>query len=152
MIKFWRTTDEYGCFSNFSRHPIEADGKWYSTTEHYYQSKKATTPEDAEKVRMASTAKFSKQIAQKIPLRADWENVKQQVMFETLMMKVEQYPEIKDKLLATGDAQIIEDSPFDYIWGCGADGSGQNLLGKLWMQVRMIVRAQSPPAGESKTV
>ncbi len=146
MVKFWRTTDEYGCFSNFSRHPIDAEGKWWPTAEHYYQAKKAINPEDAEKVRMASTPKFAKQIAHNIPIRPDWEEVKCQVMLDAITMKVEQYPEIKAKLLATGDEQIIEDSPFDYIWGCGADGSGKNLLGNLWMQARAALKA----AGEQK--
>jgi len=43
-------------------------------------------------------------------------------------------------LLSTGDEQIIENSPIDYYWGCGADGSGKNMLGQVLMEIREILR------------
>lgn len=39
-------------------------------------------------------------------------------------------------MLATGDEDIVENAPSDYYWGCGADGSGKNMLGKILMEVR----------------
>ena len=39
-------------------------------------------------------------------------------------------------LLSTGERKLIEDSPVDYYWGCGEDGSGVNMLGKLLMELR----------------
>jgi len=39
-------------------------------------------------------------------------------------------------LLDTRPAYLIENSPSDKYWGCGRDGSGQNKLGVLLMQVR----------------
>lgn len=135
-IKFWRTTGKYGCFSNFSKHAIEKDGKTYQTTEHYYQAMKATTEEDHEMVRMADGPKNSKNIARKIPLREDWESIKFDVMKDALRLKCEQHKSIKDKLLGTGTKELAEDSPYDAIWGLGPDGKGKNLLGKAWMEVR----------------
>ena len=35
----------------------------------------------------------------------------------------------------------VENSPIDYYWGCGADGSGENRLGAILMEVRQIWRA-----------
>ena len=47
-IKFYSTSEEtYGCFSNFSRHPVQIDGTTWPTTEHYYQAMKF--PNDAER-------------------------------------------------------------------------------------------------------
>jgi len=43
-------------------------------------------------------------------------------------------------LLSTGDAEIVENSPIDYYWGCGANGSGKNRLGIILMEVRDILR------------
>jgi len=40
-IYFYKTNEEYGYMSNFSRHAITIDNKTYMTTEHYFQSKKA---------------------------------------------------------------------------------------------------------------
>jgi ribA/ribD-fused uncharacterized protein len=42
--------------------------------------------------------------------------------------------------LSTGDEEIVEDSPIDSYWGCGADGKGQNNLGKILMEVRSRLR------------
>jgi len=40
VIRFYSTTGEYGCFSNFSRHSIFLKGKRWPTTEHYFQGAK----------------------------------------------------------------------------------------------------------------
>ncbi|MBX9941745.1 MAG: hypothetical protein K2Y32_20940 [Candidatus Obscuribacterales bacterium] len=40
VINFYSTKDQYGGFSNFSRHPFELDGKQWLTTEHYFQAQK----------------------------------------------------------------------------------------------------------------
>jgi ribA/ribD-fused uncharacterized protein len=45
-------------------------------------------------------------------------------------------------LLSTGNQLIVENSPVDYYWGCGADGSGKNMLGKILMEVREILRKE----------
>lgn len=55
---------------------------------------------------------------------------------EILRAKLAQHPEAQDALCDSGHEDIVEDSPTDYFWGEGADGSGQNMLGKLWMKVR----------------
>ena len=136
MIKFWRTRDEHGFLSNFSKHPVTIDGKRWPTTEHYYQAMKFTDELHQEQVRKAAGAKQSKTLAHSLPLREDWENVKYDVMLDALRAKASQYEFIRDALIESGDEELAEDSPYDYIWGLGKDGSGQNLLGKAWMQVR----------------
>ena len=40
VINFYRTGDEYGCFSNFAAYPIDLKGKVWPTTEHYFQAQK----------------------------------------------------------------------------------------------------------------
>lgn len=140
-IKFWRTTDKYGCFSNFSKHPITVDGKRYATTEHYYQSQKTLDVEIQEQIRTASSARKAKDLARQAPLRPEWDAIKFSVMLDALRAKVQQYEFIREKLLETGDSLLVENSPTDAIWGCGADGKGTNLLGKAWMQVREELRA-----------
>jgi N-glycosidase YbiA len=46
-------------------------------------------------------------------------------------------------LLATGEAEIIEDSTVDSFWGCGVDRSGCNHLGQIIMQVRQEIRQET---------
>ena len=48
VINFYRVSDEYGCFSNFSPHPIDLDGKRWPTAEHYFQAQKFENPEHQE--------------------------------------------------------------------------------------------------------
>ena len=48
---------------------------------------------------------------------------------------------LRDVLLGTGDEEIVEDSPTDGYWGCGADGKGRNRLGEILMEVRATLRA-----------
>ena len=136
MIKFWRTTDKYGPFSNFARFGLVVDDKHWPTTEHYYQAQKTEDPELQEQIRKASSARKAKQMAQNVPLRSDWEDIKFAVMLGALRAKFSQSTSLKKFLLETNDEVIVEDSPYDYVWGCGADGSGQNLLGKALMEIR----------------
>jgi ribA/ribD-fused uncharacterized protein len=140
MITFWRTRDEYGFLSNFSKHPVVIDGKRYETTEHYYQAMKATNDDDHEAVRTAKGPKKSKETAYAIALRPDWEDVKYDVMKTALRHKAEQYEFIKQRLIDSGEEELAEDSPKDWIWGLGADGTGQNLLGKAWMEIRQEIQ------------
>lgn len=47
----------------------------------------------------------------------------------------------RTKLLATGDAELVEYARSDSYWGCGADGSGKNMLGRILMEVQAELRA-----------
>jgi hypothetical protein len=62
--------------------------------------------------------------------------VKVDVMRDILRAKVAQHEYVRRKLLATGDRELIEDSWRDDFWGWGPNRDGQNMLGKLWMEVR----------------
>ncbi|MCD6051638.1 MAG: hypothetical protein K0Q55_3047 [Verrucomicrobia bacterium] len=69
-------------------------------------------------------------------MRADWETAKENLMREALLAKFTQHPKLKEQLLATGDAQIVEHAANDGYWGDGADGQGKNRLGMLLMELR----------------
>jgi predicted NAD-dependent protein-ADP-ribosyltransferase YbiA (DUF1768 family) len=48
-----------------------------------------------------------------------------------LITKFKQHAELREKLVATGEALLVERSPSDSFWGCGSDGKGLNLLGQM---------------------
>lgn len=145
-IRFWKVKGEvYGFLSNFYGSIIEAfDLKW-PTSEHLYQALKfygvnmerfkyiAAAPGP----RMAAAIGRSKELA----IRPDWEEVKVDAMRYVVALKFFQSDDIKYKLIGTHDAELIEDSPFDSFWGCGADGNGMNMLGKILMEVRAKLKA-----------
>ena len=142
-IYFYSTQGDYGCFSNFSRHGFELDGKYWPTSEHYFQAQKFVGhPDHVEAVRIAKSAKEAAARGRDRgrPLRKDWEQVKDDVMRKAVLRKFETNAEIHEILLSTGDDEIVENAPKDYYWGCGSDGSGKNMLGKILMEVRTILR------------
>jgi ribA/ribD-fused uncharacterized protein len=141
-IYFYTPHEEpYGCFSNFSRHGIEMDGVWWPTVEHYFQAQKFAGTPHVIQIQRALTPKQAAGMGRNRawPLRSDWEQVKDEVMFKAVFRKFETHRELRALLLSTGEEEIVESAPGDYYWGCGADGSGQNKLGKLLMEVRSML-------------
>lgn len=141
-IRFYRVDDEYGCFSNFSPHPIRMKGEVWPTSEHYFQAQKFAGTEHEEEIRLLKSPMIAARMGRdrKRPLRPDWESVKDEIMFEAVRAKFAQYEELRKILLATGDAEIIEHTSKDNYWGDGGDGSGRNMLGKTLMLVREELR------------
>ncbi|WP_438029213.1 NADAR family protein [Sorangium sp. So ce233] len=144
VISFYVPRDEYGCFSNFSRHGFEVDGRYWPTVEHYFQAQKFAGTEHEERVRLAATPRLAKEMGRdrRLPLRSDWESVKDDVMRRAVLRKFETHADIREILLATGDEEIVENSPSDYYWGCGAEGVGRNMLGKILMETRALLRSR----------
>jgi N-glycosidase YbiA len=141
-IYFYTTTDKYGMFSNFSRHGITIDGKYWPTVEHYFQAQKFLDVEHQTRIARARTPKEAKQLGwdHSIPIREDWDDIKDDIMRQAVLRKFETHKDIKEILLGTGDEELVENAPSDYYWGCGADGSGQNKLGHILMEIRSILR------------
>jgi N-glycosidase YbiA len=140
-IYFYKADRPYGYFSNFSLHPIELDGCLWPTVEHYYQAQKFAGTEFAwlvAQIRAAPTPEAAAAIGRCLDYRPaeDWPDRKLLVMERAVLAKFNSHPELQQLLLATGLAQIVEDSPVDYFWGCGEDRSGLNHLGKILMHVR----------------
>jgi ribA/ribD-fused uncharacterized protein len=148
-IYFYKVSDPYGCFSNFSLHPIEVEASYWQTVEHYYQAQKFVGTENeglSQVIRDAKTPMEAAQIGRDrtLKLRSDWEQVKRQVMWQGVLTKFLTHTEIQAILLDTGDELIVEDSPTDYYWGCGQDKTGQNQLGQILMNVRQEIRQRLP--------
>jgi N-glycosidase YbiA len=66
----------------------------------------------------------------------DWNTRSLEVMERILRAKLSQHKDVLDALKRSGTDDIVENSPTDYFWGAGQDGTGQNHLGKLWMKIR----------------
>lgn len=75
----------------------------------------------------------------------DYADSDRKLMQQCLRLKLEQHPDLQQKLIDTGDAIIIEDCTTHdreaaRIWGAvRVDGNwvGQNILGQLWMELRL---------------
>jgi hypothetical protein len=148
QVKFYSTRGEYGCLSNFYRAPIFLDGKRWPTSEHYFQAQKFAGTEYEEQVRLARTPSEAASLgrSRKLPLRKNWEKVKDEVMRRAVLAKFTQHDDLRTILLGTGEAELIEHTANDSYWGDGGDGSGKNRLGQILMSVRTELRAQGESA------
>jgi ribA/ribD-fused uncharacterized protein len=140
-IRFYKVNGEFGCFSNFSNHGFELNGKCWQTAEHYFQAQKFAGTIYEEETRIAKTPMDAarKGRDRNKPLRDDWELVKDGIMKEAVMKKFLTHPDIREVLIDTGNQEIIEATTDDYYWGCGCNGTGKNTLGKILMEVREIL-------------
>ena len=140
-LDFYDAWAPYGEFSNFALFPVFVDGKWWPTSEHYYQAHKYTDPKLQEWVRSAPTpmdaALRGRDKAH--PKRNDWEDVKESFMEKAVMDKFTRYPSLQNLLLSTGNANIFEHTKNDCDWGDCGDRTGKNKLGKLLEKVRLAL-------------
>lgn len=143
-IRFYRTDEPYGEFSNFSRHPITLGGRTWPTSEHYFQAQKFVGTAHEERIRQAPTAADAARLGRSrdFPLRSDWEAVKEEIMLEALRAKFTQHASLRRVLLETEDSVLVEHTGNDSYWADGGDGRGLNRLGMLLMHLRDELRAE----------
>ena len=139
LIYFYRTADEYGCFSNFFPAAFQLDGITWRTSEHYFQAQKyvhnAVLFQQIQEIESPMKAAELGR-SRDVPMCTEWDEIKLSVMRRCVFEKFAQNSELRDILLSTGDAELIEKTTGDYFWGCGRDGSGANMLGVILMEVR----------------
>lgn len=138
IIHFYSVSGDFGYLSNFAPYPVNLKGKTWPTSEHYFQAQKFAGTEHEREIRMAKTPKRAAQLGRDRgkPLRRDWERVKDSVMRDAVLAKFEQHPDIRQQLIATGEATLVEHTANDDYWGDGGDGHGKNMLGRILMEVR----------------
>lgn len=143
MSKILFYEGKYYSFSNFSSHEVIFLGKRYKTAEHCYQSQKFTDAGIKAEIESTPSSFLAKKVSHSHDdkKRKDWENVKMDIMKQIITEKVKQYEEIKELLLETGDTEIIDNTPFDYYWAIGEDGTGKNMIGKILMDIRKEIKS-----------
>jgi len=135
-IRFISDSD-YSWMSNFAPIPIQdSEGKTWPTVEHLFQAAKSLNRSEQDMIRKAPSPKMAKKLGRAVKLRKGWDNMRLNVMKGILKRKFEQHPDLKEKLLATGNEPIEEDAHWDEFWGTGKFGHGKNWMGKLLMQLR----------------
>lgn len=123
--------------SNFYPVDIEFDGLVYPSVEHAYVAAKTLDPFLRSCISDVPTPGQVKRMGRDIALRPDWDEVKVRIM-DTLITKKFENPELRKKLLDTGDLNLVEFNEWgDTFWGvCSKTGKGRNTLGILLMNLR----------------
>lgn len=145
VIGFWQEREKYGCFSNFYPCEFFWEGRRFNCSEQAFMWSKARCFHDdeiANQILLETDPKKIKKLGRQVKGFNEefWAEVRYRNMLLINHEKYRQNPELRKILLSTGDAKIVEDSPFDYIWGIGRDGTGQNLLGQVLMSVRQYYK------------
>lgn len=144
-IRFYSKSPEFREFSNFAAFSFEHEGLTYPTVEHFFQAMKFEGTPYADQIRAAKTPAAARTLGRSraVPIRPDWDDVKVEVMRTALRLKFTTHAVLRTMLLATGSEELIEAAPRDYFWGCGARGTGRNMLGTLLMELRGALRSAS---------
>lgn len=137
---------EFFFLSNFFEYPFWYLGREWKTVEHAFQALKCANKEDIDKVHAAPTPGEAKRIGRRATLIPNWDYKRNNVMMRCLLMKFLQNDELLGRLMATGDAVLIEGNTWhDNYWGdCHCekckDKPGSNMLGNMLMEIRHNVR------------
>ena len=137
-MKITSFTGEYSFLSNFYPAPVTYMGQTYANSEAAFQAQKSSFVVERRRFsiyHMHDPAE-AKRKGRKISLRPDWDKVRTNFMYEICMSKFLQNPDLRDALIATGDAVLEEGNSWgDIYWG-KVNGRGTNMLGQILMDIR----------------
>jgi len=138
----------YHFLSNYAPATVILEEVEYPTVEHAYQAAKTLDPGERETIRGASTPGLARKLSRNLNRRPDWAEVKVEVMKGLVWQKFHDHPDLRDLLLATNDAELVEGNTWhDNFWGkcrcsrCAA-APGENRLGRILMEVRERLRTE----------
>ena len=127
-----------GCnfwLSNFWLTDVVFEGFVYTSTETAYQAAKSLDHDTRKNFLNISPSK-AKRLGNAINLREDWEKVKVNVMRKVIKQKFMTGSFLAEKLIQTGNKELIEGNNWnDVFWGV-CNGVGKNKLGILLMERR----------------
>ncbi|MCI8625814.1 MAG: NADAR family protein [Lachnospiraceae bacterium] len=145
-----------GCLSQWWKSDFRSVNHTYCCMEQFMMANKAELFGDEEtrkEILQADDPKQMKALGRKVKSFQEvvWEEVKYSIVLNGNYYKFTQSPELRKFLLSTGDAVLVEASPYDGIWGIRMgegdeqilnpwNWKGENLLGFALMEVRDEIR------------
>lgn len=161
-MSLFATPDEKGLF--FSRLDPEEplgthcatafrlDERDWPTVEHYFLAMQFEDEARQEKIRLARSPGAAGKSARWMFFsrrRRDWKTLRLVFMTRAVYTRCRTHQASAQALLDTGDERLIENSQYDYFWGCGRDKRGENQYGKVLENVRQRLRDEQ--LGSSNT-
>ena len=152
FVLFWS-----GIYSNWYYSPFVVNGEKYNCVEQYMMEQKARLCGDEKSaeaiMRMTNPAEMKKAGRRVRNFNWNlWDEHKFNVVYTGCHAKFSQNPDLLEEMLATGDKEFVEASPYDKIWGIGLGENdpraedkdtwdGQNLLGLVLTKVKNDLRS-----------
>lgn len=149
-IRFYRANEKpYGALSNLYRREMVFEGETFATSEHAYQAGKARKVTVRKWLMEAPSPALLAMAAHGLyywDIAPGWSKTKLDRMRAVLRAKFTQHEDLRAFLLSTGDARLVEsatvDNEVNRLWG-EVNGSGQNMLGIMLMELRRDLRVEA---------
>ncbi|MEH6346751.1 MAG: NADAR family protein [Bermanella sp.] len=143
VICIARNNSEHG-LSSFASFAFELEGLVWPSVEHYFQSMKFPASEYQELIRQAPSAKKAQKLGRSRlnKIRKDWAQVRVVIMTRAVYTQCRTHSQLSDALLKTQEKTLVDNTQYDYFWGCGRDRRGENAYGKVLMSVRDKLREE----------
>ncbi|HEV7343613.1 MAG: NADAR family protein [Sphingopyxis sp.] len=150
-IRFYRASEKpYGAFSNLYRREVVFEGETFATSEHAYQAGKPRKKAVRDWLMAAPSPSLLAMAAHGLyywDVAPGWSTTKFDRMRDILRAKFEQHDDLRELLLSTGDARLVEsatvDNEVNRLWG-EVNGVGKNMLGVLLMEIREELQGKAP--------
>ena len=124
---------KYFFLSNFFPSNILYQGVLYHNAEAAFQAQK--DPSRCEEFSRLNPSE-AKRLGRRVKLRSDWEQIKDDIMYDVVNCKFTQNKKLAEQLIATGEEDLIEGNDWgDRYWGV-CRGVGKNKLGQILKRVR----------------
>ena len=152
IVCFHNENEKNGYLSNWYPSKFSINGIGYSSMEQYMMYSKAVCFKDdkvAKQILATEDCAKIKNFGRNVTGYDEnmWNGVRQIIVYEGLLEKFSQNPELREKLKKTGKAILAECAVKDRVWGIGLSmhdpdrlnrmkWQGQNLLGYALMMVR----------------
>lgn len=142
MIKEFK--NQYFFLSNFYECPVYYNKLVFCNAEAAFQAQKVIDEKEQYKF-INLNASQARKLGKTIVLREDWEEVKDNIMYEIVKRKFTINKELQQKLIDTKDEELVEGNWWhDTYWGVDSKtGIGKNKLGKILMKVREEVKSSN---------
>ena len=153
-IVFLKTGEPFGGLSNMAGgYPLLVQGVRILSSEALYQACRFPHLPEVQRSIIAQASPITAKMISKPyrkDSRPDWEKVRVKVMRWCIRVKLTQHwAKFGTLLLQTADCPIVEESRRDAFWGAKRVGDqtlvGMNVLGRLLMELREIVRSANTP-------
>lgn len=150
---------KYAFLSNTFASEVAFDGETYATVTHAFEASKTNDPHKRSVIRRASTPRLARSMGRGIHFRSNWWGDSESIMRSLILDKFTAYPDLKAKLICTGDLLLVEGTgDEDDRWGAhvyeksGRDPMllGQNKIGLILMEIRGAFRAVESTIGGAR--
>ena len=156
---FHRPEEPNGYLSNWYLSSFDLDNMHFSSVEQYIMYRKCMLfgDETSAKAVLATEDVATQQATGRNAsgyINAVWAGARQMVVYRALMAKFTQNDDLRQQLLDTGDAYLVECAGSDQVWACGirlddekrfdaSNWKGSNILGFALMEVREQLRGEA---------